>query len=489
MSTRSHLPKKKEASMPNRHPFNLNRSGVLLALISAAFAGQAGAAAGRVDFTVGGATVSGPDGQQRPLAKGAELDSGDTVRTNNGRAQIRFTDGAYVSLQPNTDFSIKEYNFDGKTDGSERGFFGLAKGAMRAVTGLIGRVNRSRYAITTPTATVGIRGTGGLIAINNDGSTTITGTSGIWTLTNPSGTLDIPAGTVGTAPASPNQPPKQTDQPPSVGPTPPSPPPTFTQGDQRNPDGSSPFLPPLTSGSGYASAVAFGWFGSPELQASNSATAVFNSSGQLTSVAYSDGQIFKLDPSGVVVESGNDGIVAWGRWTGTVTGLANIDGLLSVNETYDANQGLHYVIGMPTPVMPVSGTASYALLGATSPTFTNMSAAPGTFSGGLTVDFGQQTVTLGMIVSMPSAGTGYAIAGTTNYANSSFSSSASFSGGSQFGQLSIAGTTGASCTCFCSASVQGFFAGASAERAGLGYRISDAGSGIVGAAAFKKTGP
>ena len=34
-------------------PFRLNRNGMLLALISAAFAGEAAAAAARVDFTVG----------------------------------------------------------------------------------------------------------------------------------------------------------------------------------------------------------------------------------------------------------------------------------------------------------------------------------------------------------------------------------------------------------------------------------------------------
>src|SRR6478752_8256013 len=114
--------------MPGSAPFRLNRSGMLLALITAGFASQAGAAAARVDFTTTGVTVAGRDGQARPLARGAELDSGDTVKTNEGRAQIRFTDGSYVSLQPNTDFSIKEYSYDGKTDGSERGFFGLAKG-------------------------------------------------------------------------------------------------------------------------------------------------------------------------------------------------------------------------------------------------------------------------------------------------------------------------------------------------------------------------
>src|SRR4051812_25627512 len=173
--------------MPNQVPFRLNRNGLMLALISTAFAGEAGAAAaGRIEFTIGGATVSGSNGQQRPLAKGLELDKGDTVHTGqDGRAQIRFSDGAYVSLQPNTEFAIRDYNFEGKTDGSERGLFGLAKGAMRTVTGLIGRVNRKQYAIVTPTATIGIRGTGGRIEVLNDGSTLINGTSGIWTLSNP----------------------------------------------------------------------------------------------------------------------------------------------------------------------------------------------------------------------------------------------------------------------------------------------------------------
>jgi hypothetical protein len=135
-------------------PFRLNRSGVLLALISAGFAGEAGAAAGRVDFTTSGVTVAGRDGQQRPLARGAELDSGDTVRTSaDGRAQIRFTDGSYVSLQPNTDFAISEYEYKGKADGSERSFYGLVRGAMRTVTGAIGRVNRNAYRITTCSTT------------------------------------------------------------------------------------------------------------------------------------------------------------------------------------------------------------------------------------------------------------------------------------------------------------------------------------------------
>jgi len=236
-------------------------------LVSAAFADQAVAAAGRVDFVAGGTTISGADGRQRPLAKGAELDKGDTIRTDAvGRAQIRFADGAYVSLQPNTEFSVKDYSFDGKADGSERGFFALARGAMRTVTGLIGRVNKNRYQVATPTATIGIRGTGGLISIGTDGSTLVNGTSGIWTITNPAGTIDIPAGTTGKAPAAPNQPPQQTTEKPSTGPSQPtttqSP---YTQADNRTSDGTSNSLSSgaLKSGPGYRPSRRTAWTASP----------------------------------------------------------------------------------------------------------------------------------------------------------------------------------------------------------------------------------
>ncbi|HEY2338631.1 MAG TPA: FecR family protein, partial [Burkholderiales bacterium] len=219
-------------------PFRLNRSGLLLALISAGFAGEVGAAAARVDFAAGGVTVTGQDGRARALAKGTELDRGDTVRTTtDGRAQLRFSDGSYVSLQPNTDFAISEYKYEGKDD--DRGFFGLVRGAMRTVTGAVGRVNRNSYRITTPTATVGIRGTGGVIQVLNDGSTLVIGTSGIWSLTNPSGSIDIPAGVSGLAPRETNAPPRETNTQPQARPAdvPPPKPIDYKKGEDVNAEG------------------------------------------------------------------------------------------------------------------------------------------------------------------------------------------------------------------------------------------------------------
>lgn len=162
-----------------------------LALTSCAVAANVG----RVDFAVGTVTAQQPSASPRALAKGSELLSGDRIVTADGRAQLRFADGAYVSLLPNTEFVIRDYRYDGRTDGSEKSFLGLLRGSIRAVTGLIGRVNKSAYQIQTPTATLGIRGTGGIVEVMADGSTRVTGTSGIWTMTNAAGTLEVPAGT------------------------------------------------------------------------------------------------------------------------------------------------------------------------------------------------------------------------------------------------------------------------------------------------------
>lgn len=178
-----------------------------------------GAIAGSADFAIGNVTALSPDGKIRSISKGEMILSGDRILTNEGRLQIRFADGAYVSLLPQTEFRVEDYRYDGVSDGREAGFFGLIKGTARVVTGAIGRINRSRFQITTPTATIGVRGTGGIIEVSGDGTTVLTGTSGIWILTNPIGTLMVPAGVVGVATPDQTAPPRMASRSP-VGLTP-----------------------------------------------------------------------------------------------------------------------------------------------------------------------------------------------------------------------------------------------------------------------------
>src|SRR4051812_29110293 len=139
------------------------RTGSLLAVcvlgtLGFASAGEAATAA-LVEFTIGNASAIDAAGTARPLAKGAAVQAGDTIDTGNGRVQLRFSDGAYVSLQPGSQFRIDEYNYNGKNDETERGFFSLIKGGLRTITGLVGRSNRRNYQVRVPVATIGIRGT------------------------------------------------------------------------------------------------------------------------------------------------------------------------------------------------------------------------------------------------------------------------------------------------------------------------------------------
>lgn len=474
---------------------------LVLALLLLVAAREAAAAAARVDFTYGSVTVSGPDGRERSLVRGTELDNGDTVRTAEGRAQLRFSDGAYVSLQPHSEFLIREYRFEGRTDGAERGFFGLARGAMRTVSGLIGRVNRDRYRVTTPTATIGIRGTGGVIQVLDDGSTLIVGTSGIWSLTNPAGSVDVPAGMSAVSPGSGDQPPQRSSRAPQAGPAPlapaAAPPPltaVFRQGDEVDPDGRpagfpraqtaapaptpvpapgpapDPTPPPaptvLSSGSGFMVTFAFARAedAAPRLIPGEGATAQFSASGQLLEADLAP-QLFRLD--GTHADFATDGVLAWGRWIGqTMPGAGTT--------TYSQNQGLHYVIGMPTPVLPTAGTATYTLAGATRPTYMNDAGiGPGTFTGALSVNFATTAVTtVDWRVAMP--GRTYDINNTA----------LSLQSGSAFA-VTGALTQGCANPGGCSTDINGFFAGAAGERFGAGYRINDS-TPVVGAAAFRK---
>jgi hypothetical protein len=92
-----------------------------------------------------------------PVRADVPIRNGDRIRTGtDGRVQLRFTDGALISIQPGSDFRVEAYAFDASR---QRGFFELVQGSMRAVSGSIGKRDRDDWRLRTPTATIGIRGT------------------------------------------------------------------------------------------------------------------------------------------------------------------------------------------------------------------------------------------------------------------------------------------------------------------------------------------
>ena len=150
--------------------------------------------AAKVIYSFGDVKADSKSGS-RGLKKGDMVYSGETVSTARGRAQIKFTDGGFASLQPNTDYAINEYKFEGKADGKERSFLSLLKGSVRLVTGVIGKANRKNFRIRTAVATIGIRGTQGTLSHDPSSNvTTLKGHGGEWELESGSFFGPVPAG-------------------------------------------------------------------------------------------------------------------------------------------------------------------------------------------------------------------------------------------------------------------------------------------------------
>ena len=127
--------------------------------------------AASVDYASPGVMVSSPGGAQRPLAKGQEISSGDTVITGPGaRAYLRFIDGQQMAIQPATTMKLQDYRYTDRAQGQGNVAIELARGGLRAITGLIGKARRSDYQISTPTATVGIRGTEPDVSVDDQGN-------------------------------------------------------------------------------------------------------------------------------------------------------------------------------------------------------------------------------------------------------------------------------------------------------------------------------
>ncbi len=129
---------------------------VLLAFTQPAVAQDAAAT---IEFVFGTAEIVSVAGDKRAVEKGSSVFVGDTVVTMDARTQLRFTDGSFVSLLPDSEFRVNAYTFNGSLDGNERLSMELLKGGLRTISGLVGKKIQSAYELITRVSTIGIRGT------------------------------------------------------------------------------------------------------------------------------------------------------------------------------------------------------------------------------------------------------------------------------------------------------------------------------------------
>ncbi len=148
--------------------------------------------------------------QERHLSLGASLFEHDRVISKeNSYAAFVFRDGEKMVLQPSSQIDIAQYDF--QKNKKDKVLYKLVVGGMRVLTGSIGKKDPSAYAIDTPVATIGIRGTEfDLTCLNdcenpnfseedeiaNDQSSGLVThvEEGIITISNESGTIDAKKG-------------------------------------------------------------------------------------------------------------------------------------------------------------------------------------------------------------------------------------------------------------------------------------------------------
>jgi len=470
--------------MKTRREFPLRRAA-LSVVVAAAFPAQSFAAgsAGVAQFIAGDVNVLRASGKAEPLAKGKPLESGESILTGTaGRAQLRFSDGGLVSLQPNTEFKIANY-VDEADPKQDRFLVDLLRGSMRAITGLIGKRNRENYKVTTTTATIGIRGSGFSVGYNPDGSLGITTELDAIEVCNAGGCVGLTAGESVRVINS-SEAPVRTNVRANV----PTPPPTqevVVAGNQTTSDGKPAIVPPAAPApvkqvfTDMAAAVAF----TDRAASSSVVESYYPEAGTAVLTSFLSGKPIDFDsldsrnvltqfrstPGLTSMEKGALGVpadpdfVGWGSW---VTGQKIVAGSTTAIES------VHFVMGRPTPMaqMPADNMqGTYQLAGGTA--ISSTLGAGQLVGGSLVANFGAY-----------SPGQGYgSLDLTTRFGGNDYSISSNV----DINNSKITNTSGTNVT--------GFFTGSNASRAALVYSApSPTGAGpsagqVSGAAVFQQT--
>ena len=128
---------------------------------------------GNVDQLEGKGIVDRKDGDKNiTIEQSLDILQYDTVKTGNGKVGILFVDDTRVDVTQHSKLIIDEFVFD---PNSGKGKLNLSAklGTIRYASGQIAKNSRQDIKITTPTATIGVRGTDFSMTIDELGGSTI----------------------------------------------------------------------------------------------------------------------------------------------------------------------------------------------------------------------------------------------------------------------------------------------------------------------------
>lgn len=174
---------------------------------------------GTVDAFSGPVSIVSVDGTTTTPALGQKLWVGQTLQTRvNGELHVVTEDGGLLALRPSTTFKMVQYQ--ASQDSKALIDMSLVRGALRSITGWIGKFNAPGYRISTSTATVGIRGTDHEVTVveasvgHEHGGTYDSVMEGATVVRSAHGELQLQAGQHGFAAMDAQTPPRLLAQPP-----------------------------------------------------------------------------------------------------------------------------------------------------------------------------------------------------------------------------------------------------------------------------------
>ena len=458
--------------------------------------------------------------------------------TAKGRVQIRFADGAYVSVHPDTTLRVDEYSYAVGQADEARSIMSLLRGGLRTVTGLIGRRRMEAWKLETPVASIGIRGTAG--AIEHDvelESTTVRGAAGVFELCS-TVCAEVGPGQTGRVVGSGNPTVIATvaDTGAGGGVTTASSDAPVAQcastgaRDACSPASSLPSTEELLAAAGdddvfvgdgigrtmavtagqdvagaagaeFATGLLVSSALTPNLMNADPVAMAFDDAWRVSAFRTADGLTVRAAQPGRMLEPAEvDGVLGWGRITGSVR-INDTSGrnYFPVNAyDFDQSSGLHIVYGVPTPSAQMPrGSADYNFLGATTPTMDGVAAQVGDGVRGASLSANFDTHSVSLEMALTSAGINYemntgesgltigrergALVQPSSFVGQGAWTTAS-GGGAVAGGANDRGSS--PCASACSTTVRGFFAGAQASHAGVTYGIDASSGKIRGAAAF-----
>jgi hypothetical protein len=106
-------------------------------------------------------------------SKGSGVEADDNVRTTAGKVGITFTDNTRVQINENSKLVIDSFVFDPNNKKGGKLAMKVAMGTVRYASGAVAHNNPESVKLTTPTATIAVRGTDFTMTVDELGRSTV----------------------------------------------------------------------------------------------------------------------------------------------------------------------------------------------------------------------------------------------------------------------------------------------------------------------------